>query len=84
VLERAKLVQVMKTAAALRELAPNTQVARLATRLVDQLIELMPELKEVAPWHSVGQRRAPDEFGEILRRRIPAEFFDASSLDNED
>jgi len=84
VLERAKLVQVMKTAAAILELSPNPQVARLAARLVDQLVELMPELKEVSPWHSVGQRRGADDFGEILRRRIPAEFFDGSALDNDD
>lgn len=84
VLERAKLVRMMKTAAAILELAPNSQVARLAARLVDQLVELMPELKEVAPWHSVGQRRSSDEFGEVLRRRIPAEFFDVSGLDSDD
>lgn len=84
VLERAKLVRVMKTAAAILELAPSAQVNRLARRLVDQLVELMPELKEVAPWHSVGQRRSADEYGQVAQRRIPAEFFDASLLDSED
>ena len=84
VLERAKLVRVMKTAAAILELAPNTQVTRLAARLVGQLVELMPELKEVAPWHSVGQRRGSDEFGQIAGRRIPEEFFQSPPLDNED
>ena len=80
VLERAKLVRVMKTAAAILELAPSTQVARLATRLVDQLVELMPELKGVAPWHSVGQRRGSDEFGQVAQRRIPEQFFDSNGL----
>ena len=84
VLERAKLVRVMKTAAAILELVPSTQVARLATRLVDQLVELMPELKGVAPWHSVGQRRGSDEFGQVAQRRIPEEFFDANWFDSED
>jgi len=32
----------------------------------------------------VGQRRSSDEFGEVLRRRIPAEFFDVSGLDSDD
>jgi len=84
VLERAKLVRVMKTAAAILELAPNAQVARLAGRLVEQLVELMPELKDVAPWHSVGQRRSADEFGQVVQRRIPEEFFDGGWLDSED
>jgi transcriptional regulator with XRE-family HTH domain len=84
VLERAKLIRVMKTAAAILELAPSTQVARLAARLVDQLVELMPELKEVSPWHSVGQRRGSDEFGQVAQRRIPEQFFDTNMLDSED
>lgn len=84
VLERAKLVRVMKTAAAILELAPSAQLGRLATRLVEQLVELMPELKGVAPWHSVGQRRGSDEFGQVAQRRIPEEFFDASWLDSDD
>ena len=84
VLERAKMVRVMKTAAAILELAPTTQIARLAKRLVDQLVEMMPELKGVAPWHSVGQRRSADEFGQIVLRRISEHFFDNPPLDNED
>ena len=84
VLERAKLVRVMKTAAAILELAPNTQVARLASRLVEQLVDLMPELKTVPAWHSVGQRRSSEEYGEILRRRIPADLFDVPPLDNDE
>ena len=84
VLERAKMVRVMKTAAAILELAPTTQIARLAKRMVDQLVEMMPELKGVAPWHSVGQRRSADEFGQIVLRRISEHFFDNPPLDNED
>ena len=84
VLERAKMVRVMKTAAAISELAPTMQIARLANRMVDQLVEMMPELKEVAPWHSVGQRRSADEFGQIVLRRISEQFFDHPPLDNED
>jgi hypothetical protein len=84
VLERAKMVRLMKTAAAISELAPTMQIARLANRMVDQLVEMMPELKEVAPWHSVGQRRSADEFGQIVLRRISEQFFDHPPLDNED
>ena len=37
----------------------------MAENLVEQLLDLMPELKEVSPWHSVGQRRSLDEMGRI-------------------
>jgi hypothetical protein len=38
--------------------------------LIEQLIEIMPELADVSPWHSVGQRRGLDEFGRVFERRI--------------
>jgi Tat protein secretion system quality control protein TatD with DNase activity len=84
VLERAKMVRLMKTAAAILEMAPTIQIDRLARRMVDQLVEMMPELKGVAAWHSVGQRRSSDEFGQILQRRISEHFFDDQPLDSED
>ena len=43
---------------------------RMAENLVEQLLELMPELKEVSPWHSVGQRRSLDEMGRIAENQI--------------
>ena len=80
--ERARMVRVMKTASALLELAPPGQLRRFAQMLVDQLIDLMPELKEVGPWHSVGQRRSLEEVGRIVDRRIPDELFQSPPLDN--
>lgn len=71
VTERAHLVRVMKTAAAILEFAPTPQVRRLAERLVAQLVELMPELAGVGPWHSVGRRRSMDEYGRIVEQRVP-------------
>ena len=38
--------------------------------LIQQLQELMPELAEVSPWHSVGQRRSLDEVGRIAEQPI--------------
>jgi hypothetical protein len=35
----------------------------------------MPELQEVGPWHSVGQRRSLDEVGQVVERRIRDDFF---------
>lgn len=68
VLERARLVRIMKTVAAIQEKAPNTSIERLAQTLVDQVLEIMPELKGINPWHSVGQRRSLDEYGRIAER----------------
>ena len=74
VMERAKLIRVMKTAAAILERSPNTQVERMAQMLVEQLIELMPELKDVSPWPSYGQRRSAEDYGRVLERRVSDDF----------
>jgi hypothetical protein len=84
IMERAKMVRLMKTAAAIEELAPTVQVRRLAQRMIDQLVDLMPELQGVGPWHSVGQRRSLDEYGRIVERRIPDDFFRTPAVDDGD
>jgi transcriptional regulator with XRE-family HTH domain len=68
VLERARLVRIMKTVAAIREKAQSTSIERLAQTLVDQVLEIMPELEGINPWHSVGQRRSLEEYGRIVER----------------
>jgi transcriptional regulator with XRE-family HTH domain len=79
VLERARLVRLMKTAAALDERAgSNLAIKRLAKMLVEQLCEIMPELKEVGPWHSVGQRRSAGELGKIAEHPISLDSLDES------
>ena len=52
VMERAKLVRIMKTAAALKDNVKSEGAQRLATMLIQQLIEIMPELEHVSAWHS--------------------------------
>ena len=49
-----RMVRLMKTAAAIQERADGSRVGRLAQMLVEQLVEIMPELKDVGP---VAQRR---------------------------
>lgn len=61
ILDRAKLVRLMKTALGIRDQADSPAQQRLAQTLIDQLLEWMPELGEVAPWPSVGKRRTLDE-----------------------
>jgi transcriptional regulator with XRE-family HTH domain len=73
--ERAQLVKIMKTARALLETAGSPSTARMAGNLIEQLQELMPELKEVNPWHSVGQRRGLEEVGRIAEQPISDELF---------
>lgn len=79
VCKRARLLRVMKTAKALKESSHVSSVKRLTTMLVEQLTELMPELAEVAAWHSVGQRRTQDELGRIAERTIPESLFNETS-----
>ena len=70
VMERARLVRIMKTVKALVESSASASVTRLAETLVQQLVEIMPELAEVGPWHSVGQRRSLDEYGRAAERLL--------------
>jgi len=72
---RAKLVRVMKTAAAILERAEGPRMRRLAQMLVEQLIDLMPELKDVGAWNTVGRRRNQDDFGRIMERTVSDEVF---------
>lgn len=75
VLERSRMVKLMKTAAAIRERTDGTPVGRMVTMLIDQILEIMPELADVGPWHSGGQRRPLDDLGRAARMAVPEEFF---------
>jgi hypothetical protein len=79
VLTRARMLRVMKTARALRAQARSESEHRLAKLLISQLIEIMPELKEVAAWPTVGHRRTADEIGRIAERPIPDDFMHEAS-----
>lgn len=74
VMTRARMLRVMKTARALRAQARSEAESRLAKLLISQLIEIMPELREVAAWPTVGHRRTADELGRIAERTIPDDF----------
>ena len=74
VLTRARMLRVMKTVRALQEIAPDEGTERMTTMLTEQLLEVMPELQEVAAWHSVGQRRTKDEMGRIAEQPVSDNF----------
>ena len=75
VLSRARLVRIMKTVRSIQESTSAVGIHRLATMMEQQLIELMPELKDVAGWPSVGQRRSTNELGRTAERVLPDNFF---------
>lgn len=79
VLMRARMLRVMKTARALRAQARTESEHRLAKLLISQLIEIMPELKEVSAWPTVGHRRTADEMGRIAERPISDDFMHEAS-----
>ncbi len=75
ILKRAQLVRMMKTALAILEATGEEPIRRMAQTLANQLIEVMPELQSVSPWHAVGKRRRRDEFGIAAERRLSDEVF---------
>ncbi len=70
VAERAKMVKVMKTAVAMREMPCNARIGRMVHTLCEQLIEVMPELAEVSGWPQFGSRRGQSALGKALSQPI--------------
>lgn len=75
---RAQLLRLMKTAVTIRQRSRQTSIQRLAQMLMDQLVEMMPELEGVAPWPVVGKSRMPTDFGQAYYRQFSEEFFQPS------
>ena len=74
VLTRARMLRVMKTVQAINENATDASIQRMTSMLVEQLLEVLPEFKDVSGWHTVGQRRTQDEVGRIAERPISDNF----------
>jgi len=74
-IDRARLVRVMKTAMTILERAGNPQTKRFAQTMVDQLIEIMPELRGVGARHVASKRRRLDELGVAAERRFSDDLF---------
>jgi transcriptional regulator with XRE-family HTH domain len=75
VLARSRMVKLMKTAAAIRDRSRDPGVVRMVAMLVEQILEIMPELADVTPWHSVGQRRTREELGRTARMVVSEDMF---------
>jgi transcriptional regulator with XRE-family HTH domain len=74
VFERARLVKLMKTAAAILERTHRSPMRDTVTELIEQLVEMMPELRDVGAWHMVGHRRTMANYGRIVERQVPDDF----------
>ena len=68
---RAQLVKAMKSVASILQDCQQESVCKYANQLRQELVEVMPELGEVMPWPSVGQRRSGQELGKIAESPIP-------------
>ena len=55
ILQRAQLLRLMKTVVTLREKSTDLEVSHLIERLLHQILEIMPELKNVGPWHETEE-----------------------------
>lgn len=73
--QRAQLVRLMKTALSLLEEAGAGPPRKAAQSLVKQLIEVMPELKDVTAWNAVGKRRRSNDLGVTALRRLSDDLF---------
>jgi hypothetical protein len=72
VLRRAQLVRLMKTVQAIMERANQSSIRRLGQTMINQLIEIMPELEGVTPWHSLD-RRTQNQNSRVLEQAYLAE-----------
>ena len=75
VLKRARMLRLMKTVMAIFERTNQPSIRRMAQMMVEQLVEIMPELKGVSPWHAVGERRTLNDLGQTADRVLPASLF---------
>ena len=64
------MLRLMKTAISIVEQADQLQIRHLGQNLVDQILEIMPELAGVEAWPSVGQRCCVKELGQAARRYL--------------
>jgi transcriptional regulator with XRE-family HTH domain len=70
VMKRAQLLQLMKTARAIVERG-SLPVRRMAEMLIGQLLEVMPELKDVTPWPAVGREQGGIELRRLAEWIVP-------------
>lgn len=71
---RSQMVRLMRTARSIQENSRQKQIRVMTQNLVNQLLEIMPELDTVKSWPSVGKRRRRHELGVAVQRGLDAPF----------
>lgn len=66
VLERSRILKLMKTATAIKEYTIGTTAERYVNMLIRQILEIMPELSDVKPWATNGRRLDDDDVDRTL------------------
>jgi transcriptional regulator with XRE-family HTH domain len=84
VLKRARLLRIMKAARAILERASDSRTKRWSQMIVDELVEIMPELREVKPWKATPPRRRRDDYGSALLHRLSASVFYDAQIEAEE
>ena len=74
---RACLTRVVKTAKSLVRNSKTPAVRHLAETLVEQLVEIMPELKDQGAWPDRGVQRPANEPGRILEYIVNTDWIGA-------
>lgn len=77
--DRANLVKIMKTVVAIKEAGGPPRVQRLASMLFEQMVELMPELKDVGGWPQHGSRRSGNS--RIIEQQVNTQALGFERLD---
>lgn len=70
VMQKAQLIQLMKSAVTIADQSAQKAMRRLAQQIVDQLAEMMPELREVGPLPANGQQRGPEDYGRVAEQPV--------------
>jgi len=73
--KRARMVRIVKSARSLEEMVSDEQTQRMVARLLEQILEIMPELATVSPWNLIGERRTEDDLGIAAMRSFPDDMF---------
>ena len=69
---RSQLVKMMKSVRAILETTKEDGTRVFAEMLAAQFIDLMPELKHINAWPTIGQSREPRDLGQAAFRRFDA------------
>jgi transcriptional regulator with XRE-family HTH domain len=81
ILARSQLVRLMKTTRVILEKTRQDSIRWMAQTMIGQLVEIMPELSDVAAWNIAGKRRRLRELGVAAERRLAADVFIKSNDD---